>query len=172
MLDDLTVKEVKIKSDSGASYLMKIRPYRTANNVIDGLTITFEDITQQAILNMALQDSEHLYREIFELSSNSIFLVDAVSGKIIEANNISHDLLGYNRLELVNRNFNDVFVIENNTNGIDILRKISANNKESIDISYKSKEGEINKVILQVKTILLSNNPVIICSWETTESYS
>ena len=41
----LVFKENKVRTRDGAWYLMRIIPYRTANNIIDGVVITFSDIT-------------------------------------------------------------------------------------------------------------------------------
>jgi two-component system, chemotaxis family, CheB/CheR fusion protein len=45
VLQDLGMKEKEVRSKDGAVYRMRVRPYRTVNNVIDGVVITFEDIT-------------------------------------------------------------------------------------------------------------------------------
>ncbi len=45
ILQNLGLKEKEVQSKEGAFYRMRIRPYRTVNNVIDGVVITFEDIT-------------------------------------------------------------------------------------------------------------------------------
>lgn len=46
VLKDLGLQETIVKDTRGKMYRMRIRPYRTVNNVIDGVVITFEDITQ------------------------------------------------------------------------------------------------------------------------------
>ena len=55
VLEDLSMQEREVRSKDGAYYRMRIRPYRTTNNVIDGVVITFDDITAlketQAALN-------------------------------------------------------------------------------------------------------------------------
>jgi len=45
VLKDLATKEVKAESSGGLFYHLRIRPYRTVNNVIDGVVITMENIT-------------------------------------------------------------------------------------------------------------------------------
>lgn len=45
VLRTLVFQEVEVQSEEGAWYLMRILPYRTADNVIDGLVLTFTDIT-------------------------------------------------------------------------------------------------------------------------------
>jgi two-component system CheB/CheR fusion protein len=46
VLDTLTPKEVETQSEDGEWYLLKIRPYRTADNVIDGAVLTFLNIQE------------------------------------------------------------------------------------------------------------------------------
>ena len=46
VLKDLVVREVEASSKDGNTYLVKIRPYRTINNVIDGVVITFQDMSK------------------------------------------------------------------------------------------------------------------------------
>ncbi len=45
VLQNLGIKEKEVRSKDGAFYRMRIRPYRTVNNVIDGVVVTFDDIT-------------------------------------------------------------------------------------------------------------------------------
>lgn len=45
VLDTLIFKETEVQSEGDASYLMRILPYRTTENVIEGLVLTFVDIT-------------------------------------------------------------------------------------------------------------------------------
>lgn len=46
VLQDLGLQETIVKDNKGKMYRLRIRPYRTVNNVIDGVVITFEDITE------------------------------------------------------------------------------------------------------------------------------
>jgi two-component system CheB/CheR fusion protein len=45
VLDTLVFKEAEVRSKDGRWYLMRILPYRTTENVIEGLVITFVDLT-------------------------------------------------------------------------------------------------------------------------------
>ena len=46
VLQTLVLKETQVQTRDGTWYLMRIIPYRTANNIIDGVVITFPDITE------------------------------------------------------------------------------------------------------------------------------
>jgi two-component system CheB/CheR fusion protein len=46
VLTDLGIRETEVQDNDGKTYSMRVRPYRTINNVIDGVVITFADITR------------------------------------------------------------------------------------------------------------------------------
>ncbi len=45
VLQTLVFKEIQVQTKGGEWYVMRIIPYRTADNIIDGVVITFSDIT-------------------------------------------------------------------------------------------------------------------------------
>ncbi len=47
VLRTLVFKEMEVAASEGAWYVMRIVPYRTSDNVIDGLVITFIDVSKQ-----------------------------------------------------------------------------------------------------------------------------
>jgi two-component system, chemotaxis family, CheB/CheR fusion protein len=47
VLDTLTVKEAEVRTAGGGQYLMRIQPYRTVDNVIEGAVITFVDVSSR-----------------------------------------------------------------------------------------------------------------------------
>jgi two-component system CheB/CheR fusion protein len=56
VLDTLIPKEMEVSSREGRWYLMRIMPYRTLENVIEGAVMTFVDITQQKHMQEQLQE--------------------------------------------------------------------------------------------------------------------
>ncbi len=51
-------------------------------------------------INQALQEGEEKYHQLFELGNEAIFLVDDLSGRLLETNTASSDLYGYSQEEL------------------------------------------------------------------------
>jgi len=51
VLDTLIFKEMEIKDKNNLWYFMRILPYRTTDNIIDGAVITFIDITRESELS-------------------------------------------------------------------------------------------------------------------------
>jgi len=58
VLKELTPIEREISSSDASSYLMRIRPYRTAHDKIEGIVATFVDITERRKVEEALRESE------------------------------------------------------------------------------------------------------------------
>jgi two-component system CheB/CheR fusion protein len=66
VLKTLEKHESEIYDAQGQCFLVRIIPYRTINNVIDGVVVTFEDITERKTIENALIDSEHRYKRLFD----------------------------------------------------------------------------------------------------------
>jgi two-component system CheB/CheR fusion protein len=56
VLDTLGPREVEVQTKSGPWFLLRIRPYRTIENVIEGAVITFVDITELRQLKQAQRE--------------------------------------------------------------------------------------------------------------------
>ena len=59
VLDDLVPREAEVQTTAGRWYLMRVRPYRTLENVIEGAVITFIDITERKRAEDAQRQSEN-----------------------------------------------------------------------------------------------------------------
>ena len=78
----LIEQEVKLK-ETGATFVLRIRPYRTVENVIEGVVLTFVDISARNVADEALRKSEARFRAA----------VEAVDG-IVWTNNASGEMTG------------------------------------------------------------------------------
>ncbi len=64
VLTDLIPKEEEVQTKEGKWYLMRIQPYRTLENVIEGAVITFVNITEQKEIRETLKAAEEKLREL------------------------------------------------------------------------------------------------------------
>ena len=76
VLDTLVPKEIEVKSRSGTWYSMRILPYRTLDNVIEGAVITFADISRVKEAQEALRISEARFRAVLKRSSVVVAHID------------------------------------------------------------------------------------------------
>jgi PAS domain S-box-containing protein len=66
------------------------------------------DVTESRRAEQAHRESEELYRQLFELESDAIVLVDRESGQLLAANQAASNLYGYTREELLSMNRTDL----------------------------------------------------------------
>jgi len=66
VLKTLDKIEMEVNDDKGKYYKMRVLPYRTSNNVIDGIVITFEDITTLKSIELSLRKNEQRYKSLFD----------------------------------------------------------------------------------------------------------
>jgi PAS domain S-box-containing protein len=120
VLDTLVPQEVEVQTKAGLWYTMRITPYRTIDNVIEGAVITFFDITDMKIAKAALTASEIRYRRLFETSKDGILILNAETGKIMNVNPFLIEMLGYSQEQFIEKMiwdiglFNDIAATRDN----------------------------------------------------------
>jgi PAS domain S-box-containing protein len=102
VLDSLVPKELEVQTKSGVWYAMRILPYRTLDNVIEGAVITFVDVNSLKQAQESLRESEERFRLAVEAAPNAMVMVDR-DGKIVLVNARTEVLFGYSREELLDR---------------------------------------------------------------------
>ena len=70
---------------------------------IDGLVITFTDITLAKQAEQAMTISETRYRRLFESAKDGILILDADTGKIKDVNPFLIELLGYSKEQFLEK---------------------------------------------------------------------
>ncbi len=79
VLNDLIPREAEVRTKSGSWFLMRIRPYRTLNNVIEGAVLTFTDINARKQANDKLEERESQLNAILNGMFNAFALLESVS---------------------------------------------------------------------------------------------
>lgn len=101
VIDQLKAKEVEVQDLEGNWYLLRIQPYRQSDNSVSGVIITLIEITKMKQTVQALAESEYKYKQVVDTINDSIFIVNAETGVISEANHQAEELTGYKLEELV-----------------------------------------------------------------------
>ncbi len=105
VLSDLVPVRREVRSRNNLWYDMRMRPYRTVDNKIDGVVITFVDITERRHTEDSLRESARQLRQqkqLVELARAPI-LVCEFDGGILEWNRGCEELYGYTREEAIGR---------------------------------------------------------------------
>lgn len=69
---------------TGGRYLVRVLPYRSIDNFIAGVVLTFLDVSAAAKAERALKDSEERYRAFVHATSNSLFRLSADGSRLVE----------------------------------------------------------------------------------------
>ncbi len=107
VLDTLQPREAEVQSKSGSWYLMRIRPYRTIDNVIEGAVITFFDVSERKRAELSLRASEARFQAICQQAFAGISQLD-LSGRLVFVNDQLCKMLGYTREELERLSYQDI----------------------------------------------------------------
>ncbi len=75
VLETLVSVETEVKSEQGHTYIRRVLPYRTTDNRIDGIVVTFVDITEH---KKSEQQRERLMHELSHRIKNTLATVQAI----------------------------------------------------------------------------------------------
>jgi two-component system CheB/CheR fusion protein len=109
VLDTLVAKEVAVQTTAGAWYSLRILPYRTLDNVIEGAVITFAEITemQQAREALLRQTNELLRLAVVVRDAHDAITVQDLDGRILAWNPGAVRLYGWSEAEALVMNVRD-----------------------------------------------------------------
>jgi two-component system CheB/CheR fusion protein len=109
VLESLVPKELEVQTNTGEWYLLRIRPYRTLENVIEGAVITFTDCTAMKKAQAALRDSEALRRlAVVVRDSRDAILVRDMTGRILAWNPGAEKMYGWSEAEALTMNIREL----------------------------------------------------------------
>jgi two-component system, chemotaxis family, CheB/CheR fusion protein len=76
VLDTLKVHQAEVASTEGTVYDLHIRPYRTVDNVIDGVVVTLVDISQRKTAESAVEKARRYAEEIIDTVREALVVLD------------------------------------------------------------------------------------------------
>lgn len=162
-----SVIEYPIISKSGEIRWMTQTSYiRTDENNIIGFYLVAHDITERKQAEEALQASEICYRRLFESAKDGILILDAKTGKIIDANPFILDLLGkkYNEFigkDLYELDFSFRKITADKTAFLKLLQEKSIRYEA---LPLKTASGEIAQVEFISSAYKVYEEPIIQCN--------
>lgn len=96
VLETLNVKEIEVKDKRGAWYSLRVRPYRTLDNRIDGVVVLLVDVDVMKRAELATAQ----LAAIVNSSEDAIFSQDT-EGHVLSWNKGAENLFGYTAAEIV-----------------------------------------------------------------------
>ncbi len=108
VLDTLVPKELTVDSRDGKSYTMRIQPYRTLENVIEGAVISFVDITEMVRVRNALHKANEMLRlAVVVRDAHDAITVQDLDGRILAWNPGAVRMYGWSESEALEMNVSD-----------------------------------------------------------------
>ena len=100
VLDTLVPRTVDVRTKDGLWYALRIQPYRTLENVIEGAVITFADITEVVRVREALRQANDLLRlAVVVRDAHDAITVQDFNGRILAWNPGAVRIYGWSEAE-------------------------------------------------------------------------
>jgi len=105
VLDNLVPKEVEVQIAAGRWYTMRMQPYRTQENSIEGVVLTFIDITETKQAQTALLKANDLLRlAVVVRDAHDAITVQDLAGRILAWNPGAVRMYGWSEAEALRMN--------------------------------------------------------------------
>jgi two-component system, chemotaxis family, CheB/CheR fusion protein len=155
VLDTLMVKESEVQGKNNNWFAIRISPYRTIENIIDGVVITFVNITKIKRAEEALRDSEvnrHLAAVVRD--SNDAITVQDFEGNITAWNKGAVNMYGYSEDEALKMNIRDIVPEDKRKEALAFIKKLQKEDVESFETRRITKDGKQLNVWLTVTRLV------------------
>ena len=155
MLAKLSTKDAEVQDIDGNWYAMRILPYRTMENVIDGVVITFVDVTKLKEAKEILRESEtdRLLAAVFRDSNDAITVQD-FKGNITHWNKAAHKMYGYSKNEALKLNVRDIVPEDKQEEALAFIMTLQEEEVESFETQRITKDGRRLDVWLAVTRLI------------------
>jgi two-component system, chemotaxis family, CheB/CheR fusion protein len=109
VLDTLIPKEVEVQTKEGEWFLMRIRPYRTLENVIEGAVITFFDISEIKLAREELRKAnDQLRLAVVVRDARDAVVLQDLEGRILAWNPAAERLYGWAETDALQMNIREL----------------------------------------------------------------
>src|ERR687896_370874 len=119
------------------------------------------DVTERKHQEDALRQSEALYRTVVEQAEENIFLVDAKSRRVLEANDALLRSLGYTHDELKEMTLYDIVAHDQESVDLNIGRIMVEGHRSLGERQYRRKDGSLADVEVNVSAVPYNGEKVM-----------
>jgi two-component system, chemotaxis family, CheB/CheR fusion protein len=136
VLDDLRTIDREVQTEDGKWTLTRIRPYRTMDDRIDGVVITFQDITQR-------RHAEDRLRLLIDGATEYAIFTMTNTGEIDSWNSGAERMFGYRADEIIGQNVETLFTPEDRAAGVPAgeLKKAAASGRTVDERFHARRDG-------------------------------
>ena len=156
VLKTLQPKETTVQTQAGKFYTMRILPYRTLDNVIEGAVVTFVEISEMVHTRDALRKANELVRlAVVVRDSFDAITVQDLEGRTIAWNPGAVRMYGWTEAEALAMNVRERIPQAQETKALDRVHQLSrAEILEPYLTQRLAKDGKVKEVSLTSTALL------------------
>jgi two-component system, chemotaxis family, CheB/CheR fusion protein len=150
VLHDLSMLEKEVTTADGRWYMRRILPYRTLDNRIEGVVLTFADVTELKRAELSLRQDKELRRlATVLLDSNDAVTVHDFLGNISSWNRAAERMYGYTEQEATGMNIAQITPADQRKQNQSLIDAVRRNEREGpLELRRQRKDGAILDVSL------------------------
>jgi two-component system CheB/CheR fusion protein len=157
VIDSVSPREIDVRDKTGRWYSLRLRPYRTTDNQIDGAVILLVDIHDLK------QGQEVLARQARILDqTHEPIIVRALDGKIVFWNQGAERLYGYAREEAVGRISHELLATDRQDGVAHIEQALQREQRWSGELTQRTKDGRTIVVESSMARVEEPDQPLVI----------
>jgi two-component system CheB/CheR fusion protein len=118
VLDDLQTLDREIQTSDRRWIFTRLRPYRTVDDRIDGVVITFQDVTERRRAQEELRRGEERLRLLIDRALEYAIFTMTSDGVIDSWNSGAERMFGYSAGEITGQHFETLFTAEDRAAGV------------------------------------------------------
>jgi PAS domain S-box-containing protein len=123
------------------------------------------DVTGRILAESALRESEEKFRAVFEQAPDSIVVIDASTGRLVEFNRHAHETLGYTRDEFGRLTVADIEAMESRDEVLAHTAEIVRAGQHDFFTRHRSREGRLLDVEVNSRAISLHDRTLLVSIW-------
>jgi two-component system CheB/CheR fusion protein len=150
VLDRGEVVERDVEMESGSCYQMRILPYRTQNGTVDGIVLTFVDVTRRK----ALEEQARRLATVVQ-DSNDAVIVQEFDGTIVAWNRRAVEMYGYSEDDAVGMSINAIIPPEKTEEVVRFTERVrNGEIVPSFETERLTRDGRRLRVWLTASTLM------------------
>ena len=156
VLDTLAPKDIEVQTKKGVWYLLRIRPYRTTEDVIKGAVITFTDINEIKRAKDIMKEAKAIHRlaAVVHDARDAIIMQD-LEGHISAWNPGAERIYGWSEAEALTMDISSLIPESRKEEELATLKKLkNAEVLEPYHTQRLAKDGRIVEVWLTATTLV------------------
>jgi two-component system CheB/CheR fusion protein len=153
VLETLTPHDAEVQVKGGAWYLMRMRPYRTTEQMIEGAVLTLVDISERRRADESLRRGEARMAALINQAYAGV-AVTGLDGRFQFANDRLCEILGYSHRELLDMRLADVIDPEDHPRVRRQYQAVAAGGpQQELCTRYVRRDGRRVRVLERISAI-------------------